>query len=52
MKDKISSILSEAKNKIAQAAKEGELQHVESAYVGKQRKPDIRRRRFATEPHV
>ena len=36
MKDKISSILSEAKNKIAQAANEGELQHVKSAYVGKQ----------------
>ena len=36
MKDKINSILSEAKNKIAEAANEGELQSVKSAYIGKQ----------------
>ena len=35
MKDKINSILSEAKNKIAEAANEGELQSVKSAYIGK-----------------
>ena len=31
MKDKINSILSEAKNKIAEAANEGELQSVKSS---------------------
>ena len=36
MKDKINSILSEAKNKIAEAANEGELQSVKSSYIGKQ----------------
>ena len=36
MKDKIESILSEVKNKIASAASESELQNVKSAYVGKQ----------------
>ena len=36
MKDKINSILSEAKNKISESASEGELQNVKSAYIGKQ----------------
>ena len=36
MKDKIESILSEAKTRIAAAASESELQNVKSAYVGKQ----------------
>ena len=36
MKDKIESILSEVKTKIASAASESELQNVKSAYVGKQ----------------
>ena len=36
MKDKINSILSEAKGKISDAVSEGELQNVKSAYIGKQ----------------
>ena len=36
MKDKINGILSEAKNKISEAASENELQNVKSAYIGKQ----------------
>ena len=36
MKDKINGILSEAKNKISEAASENELQNVKSASVGKQ----------------
>ena len=36
MKDKINSILSEAKGKISNAVREGELQNVKSAYIGKQ----------------
>ena len=36
MKDKIESILSEVKTKIAAASSENELQNVKSAYVGKQ----------------
>ena len=36
MKDKINSILSEAKNKISEAGNESQLQSVKSAYVGKQ----------------
>ena len=36
MKDKINSILSEAKTKISEAANENELQNVKNAYVGKQ----------------
>ena len=36
MKDKINSVLSEAKTKIAEAASESGLQSVKSAYVGKQ----------------
>ena len=34
MKDKINSILSEAKGKISDAVSEGELQNVKSAYIG------------------
>ena len=45
MKDKINSILSEAKNKIAEAANEGELQSVKSAYIGKQGAFIVRRSR-------
>ena len=36
MKDKIESILSEVKTRIAAASSENELQNVKSAYVGKQ----------------
>ena len=36
MKDKINSILSEAKKQISEAASESQLQSVKSAYVGKQ----------------
>ena len=36
MKDKINSILSEAKKKISEAVNEGELQSVKSAFIGKQ----------------
>ena len=36
MKDKITGILSEVKEKISAAASEGELQNVKSAYIGKQ----------------
>ena len=36
MKDKINSILSEAKNKISEAANESGLQNVKSAFIGKQ----------------
>ena len=36
MKDKITGILSEVKEKISAASTEGELQNVKSAYIGKQ----------------
>ena len=36
MKDKINSILSEAKAKITAAVNENELQNMKSAYIGKQ----------------